>query len=302
MSNYIIDNPINIYTSWGTCINYSKILWNEHIVNDSSDSTFKPYINFMNNTIGFHCVIMARFSWGLLLIDMCDASDWEIENINEPHCYLKMQYNPNYKYTNNTVPFTYMVADPIDFEYNIYNYKEIYKNTYKTNIIYGRWFAASLSRYNIAKKMRKLGILSGGEYCVCPKGNGFDDHEALGLLDYIRPREKMSWNEYFQYQCISQSTLDAPGFGDITHRIIESFGIGIPVIRPKLKNITHNPIKPNIHYLDCGENGEALKECLDLIQDNSIKNTLIQNAFLWYKNNSSIVSFKELILKIINQL
>jgi hypothetical protein len=297
-----IDYPIDLYISWGTCINYAKILWKENILYKNSTTPFKNYIRYMDETVGFHCVIMGRFKWGLLCIDMCDASDWEIENIDEPHYYLKMQYNLNYKYKNNTIPFTYMVADPLSFEYNLANYQELYKSTYHANLVYGRWLAASLSRYNIAKKMRELGILFGGEYCMCPKGKGYDDHEQLGLLDYNKPREKILWDEYFKYQCISKSVLDAPGFGDITHRTIESFGIGIPVIRPKLKNITYNPIEPNTHYLDCGENGEYLRDCLDMIQKDNISNTLIQNAFLWYQNNASIVSFKTLILKIINKL
>ena len=296
----LIDNPIDLYVGWGWCNNVASILWDNKTIQRNSHDNFKKYIDYIEKTINFQCVIIARYFWGTLFIDLCDLSEWEIEQIEEPHVYLKLQYNPNHKYKNNVKPFTYFVNDPIQIHSNIHKYREIYKNTYKSNLTYGRWTGISQQRYNIAKKMRSLGIMNGGEYCTTPRGSGYDDHEDQGLLDSIKPREKMCWDEYFKNQCFAMSALDAMGFGDMTHRMIESFAIGIPLIRPKLINQTINPIIINEHYLDCGKDGKNLQECLEKIKDEYWKNKLINNGIEWYENNACPSSFYNLILKIIN--
>jgi hypothetical protein len=297
----LISNPIDIFIGDGLCKELSKLLWTPSINNQSSSKNFEKYIADIDKHIHFQCVIMARYDWGVLFIDACDASDWEISNIDEPYIYLKMQYNPKYQYKNNVKSFTYTTKTPLSFHNNVEQYRNIYAHSAKTNLTYGRWIAVSLSRYNLAKKMRSIGIMNGGEYCTVPHGSGYEDHEAQGLLDYIKPRERMGWDEYLKYQSYALSTIDTVGFGDFTHRMVESFGMGIPVIRPKLKNQTINPLLADEHYLDCGENGEYLEDCLRKIQDNYWRSKLINNGLEWYEENASPLSVNNLVLKIINE-
>lgn len=296
----LISDPIELFTAWGLCTNLSRIIWNRKTLEKSSNKNFEIYTQQIDKTINFQCVIMARYDWGVLFIDTCDSATWEIPEIKENHIYLKLQFDPSINYQNNVKPFTYIVNDPLSFHSNLIKYRELYNNCVKTNLTYGRWIGVSLSRFNLAKKMRSIGIMNGGEYCTTPKGTGYDDHEEQNLLDFIKPRERMSWSEYFKNQCFAMSSLDAPGFGDFTHRMIESFGIGIPLIRPKIKNITLNSIIENEHYLDCGENGENLEECLSKIMNTEYRQYLSLNAMKWYEDNASPVSFYNLLLKIIN--
>ena len=294
-----IDNPIDLFVGWGFCQNLANVIWSVDDINNTYQDTFVDYKQQIQNDISFQCVIMARYSWGVLFIDVCDDSSWEIKNIKEPHIYLKLQYNSNFNYKNNVKPFTYCVHNPIDLDNNITKYRELYKNTLKTSLVYGRWIGISLARYKIAEKMRTLGVYNGGEYCQTPKGTGYDDHEDMGLLDPISPRTKIGWDQYFKYMCSSESSLDACGFGDFTHRMIESFGIGIPLIRPKLKNNTCITLEADTHYLDCGEYGEKLEECLIKIKDINIRNELICNGMYWYDNNASPNAIKRMINTII---
>lgn len=302
MSNDIrlLSDPLDLFTGWGWCEQISKILWNNNIIKKNSINHFQKYIKQIEGTIKFQCVLMARFNWGILFIDVCDSAQWELQDIDEPYIYLKAQYDPTFKYQNNVLPFTYAVQEPLKFHNNIDKYKQQYLETYKTNFIYGRWCGISLDRYNLAKKMRSIGIMTGGEYCLVERGYGYENHEVDGLLDTIKPREKMGWDEYFRHQCFALSCLDACGFGDLTHRMVESFAIGIPVIRPKLKNKTFDPILENEHYLDCGSNGEYLIDCMEKIKDPYCRNKLINNGLDWYENNASPSGFYNLLLKLIN--
>lgn len=295
MAGYSIDNPINVFTPWGWGKDLTDIIFGNV---SSSHKTFEDYIAVVNRDIHYQCVIFARYDGFLLVIDCCDAARWEIDNIDEPHLYLKLQYDPTFKYSNNVFPFTYVVNSPKTFFAALSDMRRTYADTPKTEEAYGRWIAVSLARYRISEQMRKIGIMNGGQFCIC--ATGYDDHEKNGLLDPVMPRCRMPWDEYFKNMCRARSCIDAMGFGDMTHRLIESFGIGIPVIRPKLTTLTYEPIEAGKHYLDCGTYGEKLAECIEQMRDDRIRDGLISNGFEWYVRNSSEHALKLLIEKILN--
>jgi hypothetical protein len=295
-------NPSNIFTPWGWSKDIVELLWDYNIPYQDNYEINK-YINKVQEDIHYQCVIFALFeNNNLLVIDCCDASDWEIKINYHKHIYLKLQYNPNYHYTNRVFPFTYLPYNPKNFAKNIYNLQQNYSNTPHDLITYGRWIAVSLERYNLAKKMRSIGINYGGEYCLVKEGQGYDDHAAIGVLDPFAPRHRLSFDEYMQWVNRSKSVLDCRGFGEFTHRMIESFGIKVPLIRPRMQNITFDPLIPNTHYIDCGPNGDNLENALNILSNNKITLELINNSYEWYNNNSTPEALKNRISYFIEML
>lgn len=292
--------PSNIYTPWGWSKDLTETIWPDakpYVSNKQIDR----YLEKIQQDIHYQCVIFAEFSKKLLIIDCCDASDWEVL-IEQDHVYLKLQYNPKYLYKNNVMPFIYLPSNP-NFFFN--NYIRLYKEYILHNhdlLTYGRWIAVSLERYNLAKNMRLLNIKTGGEYCLVPKGSGYDDHEALGLLDPYKPRERIPFNDYCSWINRAHSVLDCRGFGEFTHRMIECFGMGVPLIRPSMNNQTADPLIAGVHYLDCGENGKNLETCLNLLMNNNIRQSIIENAYDWYIRNIIPTSIKTKIYDIMEML
>jgi hypothetical protein len=84
--------------------------------------------------------------------------------------------------------------------------------------------------------------------------------------------------------------------------MIESFGIKVPLIRPRMQNITFDPLIPNTHYIDCGPNGDNLENALNILSNNKITLELINNAYEWYNNNSTPEALKNRISYFIEML
>ena len=66
----LIDNPIDLYVGWGLCNNIASILWDNKTIQRNSHDNFKKYIDYIEKTINFQCVIIARYFWGTLFIDL----------------------------------------------------------------------------------------------------------------------------------------------------------------------------------------------------------------------------------------
>ncbi|HUS51009.1 MAG TPA: class I SAM-dependent methyltransferase [Candidatus Paceibacterota bacterium] len=289
--------PKQVFTPWGWSSDLVNELWTDV---PRSTERFKQYQDRVQREINYQCVIFAEYDWGVLVIDCCDACDWEIP-IYEDHIYFKMQYNPDYNYFNNVCPFTYLPADIHEFNKNLKSMRKKYEQSKKDLLFWHRWIAVSLERFKITQKIRNLGYKDGGQFCLVSAGKGYDAHEEMGLLDPVKGREKMPWDEYFEWCCRANAIVDARGFGEFTHRMSECFGIGIPLIRPKMKNQTHEPLVPGIHYLDCGENGKNIEQCIEQVQNEATRQELIKKGMDWYSRNCKIDSLREIIDNIIDE-
>lgn len=234
--------------------------------------------------IGFRCVILARFDFGLVAIDCCDSNQWILDD-PRIDLYIKMQFAAQTQYARPVVPFTYIAQRPAAFENLLNDYRAAYRSTAKQCLAWGRFIAVSLDRFHLAHAMHRHGV-PGGCYVLCDEG--YEDH----AFDEISPRRRLPFDEYLARMNQASWIIDAAGFGDFTHRLIESFGIGVPVIRPKLHNRTSDPLIAGVHYLDCGAGGEWLGETLEIARNPRIRSAIIDNAFDWYERNCTIAAIR----------
>ena len=97
------------------------------------------------------------------------------------------------------------------------------------------------------------------------------------------------------------------GAGEICNRDIEILSVGSVLLRPKLKQIFHDPLIENFHYISF-ENGSTPKEQLEIIRakyeeiktNHDLLNTVAKNGLDWYKRNGTINANVEILKKIIN--
>jgi hypothetical protein len=90
--------------------------------------------------------------------------------------------------------------------------------------------------------------------------------------------------------------LSLPGWGNLCHREIESFGIGTPVLMPRLLNRLHNDLVPDYHYIsvDTGKRTdpenitEAIeRRYLEVVDDADLLGRISANAARWYDENAA---------------
>lgn len=266
-----------------------KMLWGDV---PEDNSKFIDLNKRVLDEVHFPCVIFAQYDLGIVAIDCNDCDTYEVDD-KRIKIYVKLQFNPKHKYKQKVYPFTF-VPQNASFALNLDSYRSTYSNTIKMYPAWGRFIAVSIDRYNISHQMGRLG-LPGGAYVVSK--DGYNDH----YLDPIKPRERMSFEEYASHMFKSMAVIDARGFGDLTHRTIESLAIGIPLIRPKFTNVTWDPLIPGVHYLDCGSRGENLQECVEAVQNSHLRNSLIQNGLHWYKKNCAPAGLQYMLSNIIGQ-
>ena len=101
--------------------------------------------------------------------------------------------------------------------------------------------------------------------------------------------------------------------GDFCLRDIELYGLGIPTIRPTFASETSDPLIPNVHYIavDCEFDetyrykdpellaDKVIKRYHEVINDDTLLNTIANNASTWYINN---VTAPNITNKIINAI
>jgi hypothetical protein len=83
--------------------------------------------------------------------------------------------------------------------------------------------------------------------------------------------------------------------GNICHREIEAFACGVPVLMPRHKNVLHDSLQPNVHYIsvDAIEPqdsppaiGEKIAERYrQVIGDRALLAAVAENAMAWYDAN-----------------
>lgn len=281
----MIPEFVNKAGGWASDI--VRNLWGSVNVNDQF---FFDLNDRVMKEVQFPCVIFAKFTFGIVAIDCNDCSSWII-NDERIHTYIKLQFDPSFLYPRKVFPFTYCVYNS-DVERSMPLMRDRYAKHPKAFEAWGRFIAVSLSRFHISHAMKRLGISGGAFALTC---DGYDDH----ALDTEYPRSRMPSDEYFDHILLSLSVIDACGFGDMTHRAIECFGIGALLIRPEFKIAMREPLKAGIHYLDCGEKGERLKECVDIALDRSERTRISENALAWYQRNCTPDGMRRLLAEII---
>jgi hypothetical protein len=264
-------------------------LWPEVTRDDSPFATLNARVL---KEVQFPCVALARYPFGLVAVDCNDCATYQV---NDPtiRVYVKLQYDPRFAYAiKATYPLTYVPQSPQAFTAELSRYRLSYRMGPKTAVAWGRFIAVSLDRFHVAHAMRSLGIPGG---CYVISKEGYEDH----ALDPVKPRERMPFAEYLENMSRAQAIIDACGFGDLTHRTIESLGVGVPLIRPKLVNQTYDPLIAGVHYLDCGRRGENLPNCLAVIGNDRMRSALIANGKDWFERNCTADAVRRLLREIL---
>ena len=281
--------PICVNKVGGWALDIVKILW-PNVLEDNSQ--FTDLNDRVFKEVSFPCVIFAKYDFGIVAIDCNDCDTYEVD---DPRIaiYIKLQFNPTHQYKQKVYPFTFIPQKPT-FTAELANHKIKYSNTHKTYPAWGRFIQVSLDRYHLSHAIGRLG-LPGGGYVLSE--TGYEDH----YLDPIKPRQRMPFDEYISCMYKSMAVIDARGFGDLTHRTIESLAIGVPLIRPKFTVQTADPLVAGVHYLDCGVKGERLQECVNLVQNHYVRRSLIEAGWKWYESNCTQKGMQELLQSIIGK-
>ena len=88
--------------------------------------------------------------------------------------------------------------------------------------------------------------------------------------------------EYLKEHIGNLCALSINGAAEICNRDIELFGLGMPVLRPELNIIFHNPLIPDVHYI---ATGKCDFRCSTTHTDYNILKNAILEKFEFVKNN-----------------
>jgi len=81
--------------------------------------------------------------------------------------------------------------------------------------------------------------------------------------------DKVSFLQYAHELCAHKLALSLPGHANCNHRELEAFGMGTPVLMPRLKNTYHEPLVPDVHYLsvECDTVKDPPKTCAEALRE-----------------------------------
>jgi hypothetical protein len=161
-------------------------------------------------------------------------------------------------------PYTYFERDPYDFQPWIHELRQTEKQ-------YSKLYFRGSPHKNRGRIIAHLGDIS--ESCD----------------------RYMSRTDYYRDCARARIGLALPGNGNICHREIEYFGMGVPAIMPVLKNSFHDPLIPNVHYIavEANTTRERPAEVAEKIRavyeryarDDDYLHHIAQNAIQWYDRN-----------------
>jgi hypothetical protein len=130
-------------------------------------------------------------------------------------------------------------------------------------------------------------------------------------LDIIDIRSEgsisLSYDLYLKEMSEYTCSLSLPGATEICNRDIESFGVGVPVVRPLLHTNYPDPLIPDYHYINCysdckywngvpyyenfAEVGKAVTVYWNKVKNNTeYLNFVAKNARDWYLRNCTVQS------------
>lgn len=230
----------------------------------------------------------------------------------EPDKMVKMFYSAGFNYLDyyrfkQTYPNVLLPKDITKI------YEPFFYGTYKTNhdnLINDLYENREIKH----KKMYFRGWLQDFRKKMLSNVNNSDFHivnvrdEGSKTLDYARYLKEMS-----EYTCC----LSLPGATEICNRDIESFAIGLPVIRPLLHTNYPDPLIPDYHYINCykdckywtgnafyenfAELGASLEVYWNMVKNNTeYLNFIAKNARDWYLRNCTIENNTQYIMTKLN--
>lgn len=224
-----------------------------------------------------------QFYW----IDFKDhVKGYTTNNVSQlPNCLriLKLQYRHweeqgTLQTPINVVPYTYFVKAPNEYESRMDRLAKIPKDD-------RNMFWAGLRH--------------------CGRSRVLDKLVESGIIKILSKVNRLKFYELLARQRLH---LSLPGAGNSCHREFECFGIKVPVIAPIFKNIYHNDLVPNYHYIaspnlraleSWDEVADALIERYnEVINDDEYLRFVAQNAYDWFMANSKLDSAGRLAIAI----
>ena len=121
--------------------------------------------------------------------------------------------------------------------------------------------------------------------------------ECLSRRGLVNPDYEtwVPYEPYLRELAGYKMVLGLPGMGHLCHREIEAFGVGTPVLMPRLKSVLHDPLIPDHHYMsvdvdtltDTPEHvaGEIEARFRQVIDDPAYLDFIAGNARRWYEAN-----------------
>lgn len=216
----------------------------------------------------------------------------KITNHNLIDLVLKCQYRPNHKtykdYPVKILPFTYVAVNFHSKDSDFLKYREMFnKHEFKYDV-FGR----------LAKHKPRIPIVDQCQF----EGA---DVKLIGLNhgkhQISKTDGRLAKEEYFTRLTQSRFGVDAPGNGNLTHRLIEGFGMGMPIICPVLKNSFYVDLIPDYHYIACRDDGLDIKDLVDHYKNNySRALTIAKNGMDYFDRYCSRKGVADLFLNIVN--
>lgn len=138
---------------------------------------------------------------------------------------------------------------------------------------------------------------------------------SISIVD--KSNKNYSYYDYLQNLIHYRSSLSLPGGTEICNRDIESFSVGVPLIRPNISIQYEDPLIANYHYISCYDNCKywgghpsyiSYKDFALSLMDvwERVKNDfdylefVSNNARSWYLKNCTIDSVLNYVLSKIN--
>lgn len=183
-------------------------------------------------------------------------------------CVLRIMYDPEADYGDKVRPWFYFAKDPIWMDENC----DKFRGSEKTEKL--MFFKGA---QNVGGRKHILKIMKDKAPDLVNKENG-----------------STSRDDYFSMLSSAYCCLGLMGVAHACHREIESFAVGTPVIHRPYRNLYHEPLIPNVHYIcaECSRNC-TIEDLVDAfiynfkrIKNNeSFFNKVSQNAIDWYDRN-----------------
>ena len=110
--------------------------------------------------------------------------------------------------------------------------------------------------------------------------------------DYSR---RIGYRHYLDEAARHKLVLGLPGMGNLCHREIEAFGVGTPVLMPRLHNVLRNDLIPDYHYISVEADvsrdepsfvaNQIEARYWQVFQDQAYLSFVAANAIAWYEAN-----------------
>ena len=209
-----------------------------------------------------------------------DCSDWvtpfefDLRDVaRDPRCrvILKAQYQPEpyrKRPLTKVKPWTYFETHPSHVQSNLEVYRCIPRDH---ELLFFRGNTTWEGRAAILSQLSAAGVIDP------------DFEESVAYRDYLPKIAR------------HRIALGLPGMGNLCHREIEAFGIGTPVLMPRLKNTTHRDLIPDYHYISVDvdtltdEPGyvadQIARRFHQVAADQSYLDCVARAAMAWYEAN-----------------